>query len=68
MCYKHITINKRYCILERLNLGSNISKIAKELNRSKATISREIKRNTANFLKTLIVDRGREFAGYEELE
>ena len=48
MSYKHITINERCCIVEYLNLGWNLSKIAKELNRNKSTISREIKRNIIN--------------------
>ena len=48
MSYKHITINERCCIVEYLNLGWNVSKIAKELNRNKSTISREIKRNIIN--------------------
>ena len=48
MSYKHITINERCCIVEYLNLGWNISKIAKELGRNKGTISREIRRNKLN--------------------
>lgn len=40
MSYKHITINECCCIVEYLNLGLNVSKIAKELNRNKSTISR----------------------------
>ena len=48
MSYKHITINERCCIVEYLNLGWNLSKIAKELNRNKSTIPREIKRNIIN--------------------
>lgn len=48
MSSKHITINERYYIAEYLNLGWSISKIAKELNRNKGTISRKIKRNNSN--------------------
>ena len=48
MSYKHITMNERCCIVEYLNLGWNLSKIAKELGRNKGTISREIKRNNLN--------------------
>ena len=48
MIYKHITINERCYIVEYLNLGWSLSKIAKELGRNKGTISREIKRNTLN--------------------
>ncbi len=38
MSYKHITINERCCIVEYLNLGWSLSKIAKELNRNKSSI------------------------------
>mgnify|MGYP002196293024 FL=1 len=48
MSYKHITINERCCIVEYLNLGWSLSKIAKELGTNKWTISREIKRNNLN--------------------
>ena len=48
MSYKHITINERCCIVEYLNLGWSLSKIAKELNRNKSSISREIRRNYLN--------------------
>lgn len=48
MSYKHITINERCCIVEYLNLGWSLSKIAKELNRNKSTISREVRRNNLN--------------------
>lgn len=43
MSYNHITINERCCIVGYLNLGWNVSKIAKELNRNKSTISREVR-------------------------
>ena len=48
MSYKHITINERCCIVEYLNLGWSLSKIAQELGRNKGSISREIKRNNLN--------------------
>ena len=48
MSYKHITINERCCIVEYLNLGWNASKLAKELNRNKSTISMEIQKNIIN--------------------
>ncbi len=48
MSYKHITINERCCIVEYLKLGWSLSKIARELNRDKSSISREIKRNNLN--------------------
>lgn len=47
MChYKHLTPNERDLILKFLTLDYSISKIAKELNRNKSTISREIHRNS----------------------
>ena len=48
MSCKHITINECCCIVEYLNLGWNLSKIAKEPGTNKGTISREIKRNNVN--------------------
>ena len=48
MNYKHISINERYYIANFLDLGQSIMKIAKYLNRSAFTISREIKRNYVN--------------------
>ena len=41
MNYKHISINKRCCIANFLNLGWSIRKIAKHLNRNASTISRK---------------------------
>ncbi|WP_353846374.1 IS30 family transposase [Clostridium sp. ZBS13] len=38
-------MNERCCIVEYLNLGWSLSKIAKELNRNKSSISRKIRRN-----------------------
>ena len=47
MChYKHLTPNERDLILKFLTLDYSISKIAKEPNRNKSTISREIYRNS----------------------
>ena len=47
MChYKHLTPNERDLILKFLTLDDSISKIAKELNHNKSTISREIHRNS----------------------
>lgn len=47
MChYKHLTLNERDLILKFLTLDYSISKIAKELNHNKSTISREIHRNS----------------------
>ena len=44
--YTHLTLYERECILLFLAKGYSLSKIAKELGRSKATISRELKRNS----------------------
>ena len=43
MSYKHITINERCCIVEYLNLGWSLSKIAKVINRNKSSISKKLK-------------------------
>ena len=49
MChYKHLTPFERERILFFLIRGESITKIARLLNRSKSTISREIHRNTAS--------------------
>ena len=49
MChYKHLTPFERERILFFLNRGESITKIAQLLNRSKSTISREIRRNAAS--------------------
>lgn len=44
--YKHLSITERENLLFFLGEGKNITEIAKELGRSKATISRELKRNS----------------------
>ena len=48
MNYKQITINKRCCIANLLDLGWSIRKIVKYLIRNTYTISREIRRNSVN--------------------
>ena len=49
MChYKHLTPFERERILFFLIRGESITKIAQLLNRSKSTISREIRRNAAS--------------------
>ena len=49
MChYKHLTPFERERILFFLIRGESITKIARLLNRSKSTISREIRRNAAS--------------------
>lgn len=45
-CYSHLTINKRESILVMHEKGESMANIAQILNRSKATISRELKRNS----------------------
>ena len=56
MChYKHLTPFERERILFFLIRGESITKIARLLNRSKSTISREIRRNySGTFVKTKI--------------
>ena len=44
--YHHLTLFERESILLFLAKGYSLSKIATELGRSKATISRELKRNS----------------------
>lgn len=47
MChYKHLSTKERECLLILRKIGKTITEIAKELNRSKSTISRELKRNS----------------------
>ena len=46
--YNHLTINDREKILFFYAKGYSISKIAKEINRNKSTISRELRRNKIN--------------------
>lgn len=48
MSYNHLTIEERSCIYQFLNLGMSLRNIAKALQRSPSTISREIKRNSSN--------------------
>lgn len=44
--YKHLTLSEREKLLYFLAIGYSVTKIAKELGRSKSTISRELHRNT----------------------
>lgn len=46
MNYNHLNINERACIYQFKNLGMSTREIAKALNRSPSTISRELKRNS----------------------
>lgn len=43
--YKHLSIDEREKIMVLLSLGKSMGVIAKQLNRAKSTICREIKRN-----------------------
>ena len=43
--YSHFTLDERICLAVFLKQGKNQSEIARLLNRSRSTISREIKRN-----------------------
>lgn len=45
MSYKHLTMTERCCIYQLKNNGVSVRAIAKALNRSPSTISREINRN-----------------------
>lgn len=47
--YTHLTLNERKCLQELLSEGKSIRKIAKILERSPSTISREINRNKAKY-------------------
>jgi IS30 family transposase len=44
--YTHFTLSERECLQELLKEGKNQSQIAKVLNRSRSSISRELKRNS----------------------
>ena len=46
MNYNHLTINERACIYQFKQMGLSIRKIAKAIDRSPSTISRELKRNS----------------------
>ncbi len=46
MNYKHLTEKERYYINVRKSSGDSLHKIAKDLQRSPSTISREVNRNT----------------------
>jgi len=46
MSYNHLTIDERCCIYNFVNSGLSIREIAKAMQRSPSTISRELKRNS----------------------
>ena len=45
MSYAHFTLSERFCLQEFLNQGKTFREIAKLMDRSPSTISREVKRN-----------------------
>ena len=45
MNYNHLTINERACVYQFKQMGLSIREIAKALDRSPSTISRELRRN-----------------------
>lgn len=49
MNYNHLTINERACVYQFKQMGLSIRKIAKALDRSPSTISRELKRNNCGY-------------------
>lgn len=49
MSYKHFTQDERKCLQNLLGLGWSIRKIAAQLERSPSSVSREIKRNRAQY-------------------
>ena len=49
MSYKHLSIVEREKILFHLAQGLSICQIAKILGRHKSTVSRELKRNSADY-------------------
>ena len=58
MChYKHLTPFERERILFFLSRGESITKIAQLLNRSKSTISSEIRRNYSSTLVKTKIDK-----------
>lgn len=46
MSYKHFTLNERNCLYLLLKNNYSITQIAKEIGKSKSSVSREIKRNS----------------------
>jgi IS30 family transposase len=46
--YKHLSREERYSIKEMQDMGFSINKISKKLERSKSTISMELRRNKSN--------------------
>ena len=49
MNYNHLTINERACVYQFKQMGLSIRRIAKALDRSPSTISRELRRNNCGY-------------------
>ena len=64
MNYKHLTINERVVISQLKSSGYSIRKIAKFLDRSPSTISRELKRNSIQKGKSLFHKKKRSLYVY----
>lgn len=61
MSYYHLTIEERACIAQYLNNGLKIREIARLLNRSPSTISREVNRNKNHKGKYYAVGANRKY-------
>ena len=48
MCHPHLTLEEREMIMKYQAMGFSLSKIAEAIGRSKSTISRELRRNSAD--------------------
>lgn len=57
MNYNHLTIEERACISKFKDMNLSIRKIAKLLDRSPSTISRELKRNSYKIEKNYSITR-----------
>lgn len=60
--YKHISIEERDRIPEMKSLGRSVTEIAMELERSKSTLSRELRRNATPSYKVYLSRRAHERA------
>ena len=64
--YNRLSLEERKKIGHYLELGASLTKIAKYLNRSKSTISREIKRGKINDIYCPTIQKQNLFLGYLE--
>ena len=53
MSYKHLSITERELIYFHLAQGLSLCQVAKHLGRDKATISRELNRNSDDYLPSM---------------